>query len=101
MAAVPSPTSPPPSFSIRRGLAAWTHTHPAIGLYASFGFRVEGVRRRHYRRRSGALWDSVVMGLVLDEASPGGPGRSAPVRPSIVIPEAGVDGGAGIGLRLW
>jgi RimJ/RimL family protein N-acetyltransferase len=82
-------------------LAAWTTNHPAIGLYARSGFRVEGVRRRHYRRRSGALWDSVLMGLVLDEESPGGPGRSAPVRPSIVIPDTGIDAGAGIGLRLW
>ncbi|HEY4410768.1 MAG TPA: GNAT family N-acetyltransferase [Acidimicrobiia bacterium] len=82
-------------------LAAWTGNHPAIGLYARFGFRVEGVRRRHYRRRSGALWDSVVMGLVLDEASAGGPGRSAPVRPSIVIPEGGIAGAGGVALRLW
>jgi len=27
--------------------------------------------RRHYRRRSGELWDAVIMGLVLDETSPG------------------------------
>ena len=76
-------------------LAAWTSNHPAIGLYARFGFRVEGVRRRHYRRRSGALWDSVVMGLVLDESSPGGPAPVAAERPSIAIPAGGLAGAAG------
>ena len=39
-------------------LAVWPTNHPAIGLYARYGFRVEGTRRRHYRRRSGALWDA-------------------------------------------
>ncbi|MDQ1490945.1 MAG: hypothetical protein QOJ23_3459 [Actinomycetota bacterium] len=71
-------------------LAAWPTNHPAVGLYARYGFRVEGTRRRHYRRRSGALWDSLVMGLVLDDDSPGGPGRLAPVRPPIVVPAGGI-----------
>lgn len=74
-------------------LAAWTTNHPAVGLYARYGFRVEGVRRRHYRRRSGALWDSVVMGLLLDEESPGGPGGARPaLSPAIVLPEGGLTG---------
>jgi RimJ/RimL family protein N-acetyltransferase len=80
-------------------LAAWPTNQPAIGLYARYGFRVEGTRRRHYRRRNGALWDSVVMGLILDEDAPGGPGRSVPVRPPIVVPDGGIVGplsGAGI-----
>src|SRR5581483_2589194 len=38
-------------------LAAWPTNSPAISLYAHFGFRIEGTRRRHYRRRNGALWD--------------------------------------------
>jgi hypothetical protein len=37
----------------------------------------EGYRRRQYRRKDGALWDSVVMGLVLDDESPGHPERAA------------------------
>jgi RimJ/RimL family protein N-acetyltransferase len=81
-------------------LAAWPTNHPAQALYARYGFRVEGTRRRHYRRRNGALWDSVVMGLVLDEESPGGPGRPAAGRPPIVVPERGVAGG-GVVLRPW
>jgi len=88
-------------------LAAWPTNHPAIGLYARYGFRIEGTRRRHYRRRSGALWDSVVMGLVLDEDSPGGPdrstggaGRSTGGRAPIAVPEGGL-GGGGLVLREW
>jgi len=30
-----------------------------------FGFQREGLLRRHYRRRNGELWDTVVMGLPL------------------------------------
>ncbi|HYH50714.1 MAG TPA: GNAT family N-acetyltransferase [Acidimicrobiia bacterium] len=79
-------------------LAAWTTNHAAIGLYARYGFRVEGTRRRHYRRRSGALWDSVVMGLVLDEESAGGPGAgSVQLRPPIVLPDAGLAAPLGSG----
>ena len=81
-------------------LAAWTTNHPAIGLYARYGFRVEGTRRRHYRRRDGALWDSLVMGLVLDEDSPGGPGRPAAERAPIVVPDEGLAGGVVV-LREW
>ena len=73
-------------------LAAWPTNHPAIGLYARYGFRVEGTRRRHYRRRSGALWDTVLMGLVLDEESGGGPGRPVEARPPIVVPRGGIGG---------
>ena len=73
-------------------LAAWPTNHPAIGLYARYGFRVEGTRRRHYRRRSGALWDTVLMALVLDEESGGGPGRPVEARPPIVVPGGGIGG---------
>jgi RimJ/RimL family protein N-acetyltransferase len=48
-------------------LQVWPHNQAAIALYERFGFRREGLLRRHYRRRSGELWDAVVMGLLLDE----------------------------------
>jgi putative acetyltransferase len=54
-------------------LQVWPNNRPAISLYAKFGFVEEGRLRRHYRRRDGSLWDAVMMGLVLDEHSPGGP----------------------------
>jgi RimJ/RimL family protein N-acetyltransferase len=54
-------------------LQAWPHNEPALALYRKFGFAEEGRLRRHYRRRNGELWDAVVMGLVLDETSPGPP----------------------------
>jgi RimJ/RimL family protein N-acetyltransferase len=47
-------------------LQVWPHNTAAIALYERFGFRREGLLRRHYRRRSGELWDAVVMGLPLD-----------------------------------
>jgi RimJ/RimL family protein N-acetyltransferase len=54
-------------------LQLWPHNHAARALYLKFGFVEEGRLRRHYRRRDGALWDALVMGLVLDEGSPGSP----------------------------
>jgi RimJ/RimL family protein N-acetyltransferase len=47
-------------------LQVWPHNTAAIALYERFGFQREGYLRRHYRRRSGELWDAVVMGLRLD-----------------------------------
>jgi len=84
-------------------LAVWPSNHPAIGLYARYGFRVEGTRRRHYRRRSGELWDATFMGLVLDESTPGGPGVPKPARPALEVPPGGIAGSAGSGivLREW
>ena len=85
-------------------LAVWPTNHAAIGLYARYGFRIEGTRRRHYRRRNGAVWDAVEMGLILDHDIPGGPGPSKPERPSIVVPQGGIRGGpsgGGIVLREW
>ena len=52
-------------------LEVWPHNTAAQALYTKCGFAVEGRRRRHYRRRNGELWDAIVMGLVLDESSPG------------------------------
>ena len=54
-------------------LQVWPHNEHARRLYRRHGFAEEGVLRRHYPRRNGELWDAVVMGLVLDETSPGGP----------------------------
>ena len=47
-------------------LQVWPHNAAAIALYERFGFEREGYLRRHYRRRSGELWDAVIMGLRLD-----------------------------------
>lgn len=54
-------------------LQVWPHNEAALALYRKFGFVEEGRLRRHYRRLNGELWDAVVMGLVLDETSPGPP----------------------------
>ena len=54
-------------------LEVWPHNDRARGLYASAGFVDEGYFRRHYRRRNGALWDAVSMGLVLDNDAAGRP----------------------------
>ncbi len=52
-------------------LQVWPHNDVARRLYLRHGFVEEGVLRRHYPRRNGELWDAVIMGLVLDETSPG------------------------------
>lgn len=52
-------------------LEHWPWNHAARRLYERFGFVEEGYRRRQYRRKDGSLWDSVLMGLVIDETSPG------------------------------
>jgi RimJ/RimL family protein N-acetyltransferase len=46
-------------------LEVFPHNTAAIGLYRKFGFAEEGRRVRQYRRASGELWDSIVMGLAL------------------------------------
>ena len=46
-------------------LEVFPHNEAAIALYRKFGFVEEGRRVRHYRRASGELWDSVLMGLAL------------------------------------
>jgi putative acetyltransferase len=58
-------------------LEHWPWNHRARSLYERFGFVEEGYRRRQYRRKDGALWDSVVMGLVLDHDAPGHPERAS------------------------
>lgn len=59
-------------------LEVWPHNEAAIRLYRRFGFEVEGRRRRTWRRANGELWDSLVMGLVIDEVGPGSPHADAP-----------------------
>jgi RimJ/RimL family protein N-acetyltransferase len=46
-------------------LEVWPENAPAIGLYASAGFEVEGLRRDHYRRRDGSLRSALLMARVL------------------------------------
>lgn len=48
-------------------LAVWPHNFAGLALYRKFGFMVEGYRHHHWRRRSGELWDVVLMGLLLDD----------------------------------
>jgi len=46
-------------------LEVFAHNTAAIALYRKCGFIEEGRRARQYRRASGELWDSIVMGLAL------------------------------------
>jgi RimJ/RimL family protein N-acetyltransferase len=46
-------------------LEVFAHNTAAITLYRKCGFVEEGHRVKHYRRASGELWDSIVMGLPL------------------------------------
>jgi RimJ/RimL family protein N-acetyltransferase len=46
-------------------LEVFPHNDAAIALYHKFGFVEEGRLVKHYRRASGELWDSIVMGLLL------------------------------------
>ena len=48
-------------------LQVWPHNTSAIALYERYGFESEGYLRKHWRRKSGEIWDSVVMGLVLED----------------------------------
>jgi RimJ/RimL family protein N-acetyltransferase len=46
-------------------LEVFAHNAAAIAPYRKCGFVEEGRRTRQYRRASGELWDSIVMGLAL------------------------------------
>lgn len=46
-------------------LEVFPHNAAGIALYRKFGFVEEGRRVKQFRRQSGELWDSVVMGLLL------------------------------------
>lgn len=46
-------------------LSVFAHNDAGIALYRKFGFVEEGRRVKQYRRRSGELWDTIEMGLLL------------------------------------
>jgi len=46
-------------------LEVFPHNTAAIALYRKCGFTEEGRRVKQYRRASGELWDTIVMGLLL------------------------------------
>ena len=46
-------------------LSVWPHNAAAIALYEKYGFVQEGRRVKQYRRKSGELWDTSDMGLLL------------------------------------
>jgi len=46
-------------------LEVFAHNTAAIALYRKSGFVEEGRRTGQYRRASGELWDSIVMGMAL------------------------------------
>jgi RimJ/RimL family protein N-acetyltransferase len=49
----------------KMALQVWPHNEAAQSLYRSCGFVQEGYLTHHYRRRSGEIWDAVVMGRQL------------------------------------
>ena len=51
----------------KMALQVWPHNAAAIALYHQYGFLEEGRLRGHWRRRNGELWDSLLMGLQLEE----------------------------------
>lgn len=55
-------------------LEVWPDNERAIALYERYGFRVEGLRRDHYRRRDGSLRSSLLMARLLHrEPEPAAP----------------------------
>jgi len=49
----------------KMALEVWPDNTAALQLYRRAGFVEEGRKLRHYRRRNGELWDSLLMGLLL------------------------------------
>ncbi len=49
----------------KMALELWPHNDAALRLYRRAGFVEEGRKIRHYRRRNGELWDSLLMGRPL------------------------------------
>ena len=68
-------------------LQVWPHNEPALRLYLSRGFTVEGRLRAHYPRANGELWDAVIMGRSLEP-------RDGSARPGCPLPDAPA-------LRAW
>ena len=56
----------------KMALEVWPHNRAAIGLYKAAGFVEEGRKLRHYRRLTGELWDSLLMGRPLTGPKPEG-----------------------------
>ncbi len=54
-------------------LTVFPHNAAGLALYRRHGFVEEGRLVRHWKRRTGQLWDAIAMGLVLDETTPGSP----------------------------
>jgi RimJ/RimL family protein N-acetyltransferase len=54
-------------------LTVFPHNAAGLALYRKHGFTVEGRLVRHWKRRTGQLWDAIQMGLVLDNTTPGSP----------------------------
>jgi RimJ/RimL family protein N-acetyltransferase len=54
-------------------LTVFPHNAAGLALYRKHGFTEEGRLVRHWRRRTGQLWDAIPMGLVLDHVTPGSP----------------------------
>jgi len=48
-------------------LQLWPDNEAARQLYRKFGFVEEGHLRRQWKRRNGEIWDSIIMGLQLQE----------------------------------
>jgi ribosomal protein S18 acetylase RimI-like enzyme len=46
-------------------LEVFAHNTAAVALYRKCGFLEEGRRTKQYRRASGELWDTIIMGLAL------------------------------------
>jgi RimJ/RimL family protein N-acetyltransferase len=49
----------------KAALEVWPHNEAALALYNKAGFSEEGRKVRHYRRRSGEIWDAILMGRSL------------------------------------
>jgi RimJ/RimL family protein N-acetyltransferase len=49
----------------KAALEVWPHNEAALALYKKAGFIEEGRKVRHYRRRSGEIWDAILMGRSL------------------------------------
>jgi putative acetyltransferase len=52
-------------------LEVFPDNEAAIGLYRSFGFEQEGLRRDHYRRRDGSLRSALIMARLFELDAPG------------------------------
>jgi RimJ/RimL family protein N-acetyltransferase len=67
------------SGSAKVSCQVWPHNTPALRLYLSRGFEIEGRLRRHWPRANGERWDTVVLGLLLDHRSPSSPHPDSPL----------------------